>query len=220
MGNQESGGLRELLERKESGSPLHPPRAMDHLALAIIAGGESDIGEALAALSGVRSVFVDWNEARVARVQELSRAFGDGVRDGEAVARKVKDAYNTFFDRKGALNFEFLSMAKPAESKRALSQLLPELGKAAVNLLLYEFCPGASLPLSDEGLKHARRDGAVGKQGDRNQLARALSEQLSLPEAVLLLQYWELEATGTPYGEPLKKESPKKTKKPLPKNKG
>ncbi len=34
---KDAAGLKELLERKETGAGPHPPRAMDHLALAIIA---------------------------------------------------------------------------------------------------------------------------------------------------------------------------------------
>lgn len=209
MSTPKDAVLKELLERKETGSGPHPPRAMDHLALALVAAGGTELPEALAAIARIRRAFIDWNEARVARGQELARALG-AVPGAETTARKLKDAYNAFFDRKGALNFDFLTLGKPAESKRALSQLFPALGKGAVALLLYEFCPGSPLPLSDEGLKQARRDAAVGKQGDRSQLARALGEQLEPPEAALLLQYWEIEATGSPYGEPLKKDAPKK----------
>ncbi len=204
--------LRELLARKETGDGPHPPRAMDHLALALVAAGGAELPDALAAVARIRRAFIDWNEARVARGQELARALGD-IPGAEAIARKVKDAYNAFFDRKGALNFDFLTLGKPAESKRALAQLFPALGKGAAALLLYEFCPGSPLPLSDEGLRQARRDAAVGKQGDRNQLARALGEQLEPGEAAVLLQYWEIEATGSPYGEPLKKDAPKKNRK-------
>ncbi len=209
---KDAAGLKELLERKETGPGPHPPRAMDHLALAIIAGGEAALPEALAALTGLRRSFIDWNEARVARVQELARALG-GISDAEAVARKLKDAYNIFFEKKGALGFDFLSLGKPAESKRALAQLFPELGKGAAAMLLYEFCPGATLPLSDEGLRQARRDGGVGKQGDRNQLARLFAEQLDAADAAVLLQYWEIEATGSPYGEPLARDTAKKARK-------
>ena len=63
------------------------------------------------------------------------------------------------------------------------------------------------MPLSEEALRQARRDGLVGKTGDRNQVSRALSDGMELSDAVILLQYWELEATGSPYGESAKKES-------------
>lgn len=196
---------RELLERKKTGAGPHPPRAMEHLAVAILAANEADVDGALSALERVRNHFVDWNEVRVARAQELARCLGD-IPGAEKSAREIGNEYNAFFEKKGALNFDFLAAGKPSEVRRQLAQLLPRLGKGAIGYLLYEFCPGASLPLSDEGLRQARRDGVVGKTGDRNQLSRVLQDGLELSDAALLLQYWELEATGSPYGEPLKKD--------------
>lgn len=217
----ETSAARELLERKETGPGPHAPRAMEHLALAILAANGADTAEALGALDRVRRNFVDWNEIRVARGQELARSLG-AIPGAEKSAREISDEYNAFFEKKGALNFDFLAAGKPSEVRRQLVQLLPRLGKGATALLLYEFCPGASLPLSDEGLRQARRDGIAGKTGDRNQLSRTLSDGLEPSEAAMLLQYWELEATGSPYGEHLRKESAapaKKAKKAAPKAK-
>ncbi|MCD7896984.1 MAG: hypothetical protein LUG50_09980 [Planctomycetaceae bacterium] len=200
---------KELLARKETGPGPHPPQALDHLALAILAGMGVPLPEALEALQTLRRSFVDWNEIRVARHQELARALGDKPWSEEA-AITIRKEYNTFFEKRGLLDYEFLALGKPAESRRTLLQVLPRLGKGAAAILLYEFCPGASLPLSDEGLRQARRDGIVGKSGDRNQLSRILAESMSLAEAATLVQYWEIEGTGSPYGEPLKKDAPPK----------
>lgn len=210
---KEAAGLaKELLERKETGSGPIPPRALDHLGLAVLVDEDVEVSDALAALSRLRRAFVDWNEVRVARTQEIARVIG-AIPSAESAAKSLREEYNAFFEKKGALNYEFLAAGKPAETRRALGQLLPKLSKGALAILLYEFCPGASLPLSDEGLRQARRDGVVGKTGDRNQVTRALAEQMDLAEAALLLQHWEIEATGSPYGETLKKDTPKKAKK-------
>ncbi len=196
---------RELFNRKEAGAGPHPPRAMEHLAFAILTEGGADVEDSLSALANLRKAFVDWNEIRVARTQELAREMGD-VPNAERAALRMREEYNAFFEKKGALAFDFLGVGKPAETRRMLGQLLPHLAKSAVSLLLYEFCSGATFPLSDEGLKQARRDGVAGRTADRNQIARLLSEGLEPGEAALLAQYWELEATGHPYGEAGKKE--------------
>lgn len=203
---RDASAAKELLGRKDAGSSPRAPRALDHPALAVLVGNGADVMDALAALDRLRSDFVDWNEVRVARVQEIARTLGD-VPSAELSAREIRDGYNAFFEKKGALIYDFLAGGKPSEARRQLAQLLPRLGKGAASILLYEFCPGAPLPLSDEGLRQARKDGLAGKSGDRNQLARTLSESLEPADAALLLQYWELEATNSPYGEPMKKDS-------------
>lgn len=211
---REVSALEEILNQKETGCGPHPLQPLDHLAFAILIDAGYDVAEGLDALHRLRREFVDWNEVRVARVQEIVRVLGQGE-NGERSALRIKEDYNAFFENKGTLNFEFLAAGKPAEMRRTLAQLLPHLGKGAVSLLLYEFCPGASLPLSDEGVKKARKDGAIGKNGDRGQLARILTEHLELSRVCLLLQYWEIEALGNPYGEMRRKESGgvKKTRK-------
>lgn len=197
---------RELLNRKETGDGPHPPRAMEHLAFALLMAACGGTTESLAALTRLRRDFVDWNEVRVARIQEIVRSLGD-IAEAEEAARRIKEEYNSFFEKKGALSFDFLAAGKPSETRRQLNQLLPRIGKGAAALLLYEFCPGASLPLTDEGLRQARKDGLVGKSADRNQVARALAEGLEQGDAVVLVQYWEMEASGSPYGEAPRKDA-------------
>ncbi len=202
---KETHPARDLLVKKEKGPGPHPPRALDHLAFAILMEGGADVEDSLSALAQLRTSFVDWNEIRVARTQELARVMRDAP-NAERAALRIKEEYNGFFDKKGSLSFDFLAAGKPAETRRLLNQLLPHLAKSAVSLLLYEFCAGATLPLSDEALKQARKDGIVGKSGDRNQVARVLSEALEPSEIAMLVQYWELESSGNPYGEAGKKE--------------
>lgn len=207
---------KELLGKKEGGPGPHPPGPLDHLAFAIALDAGAPVADSLAALSRLHQEFVDWNEIRVARTQEVARALGD-LPEAERCALRIKEEYNAFFDKKGSFDFDFLAAGKPAETRRLLHQLLPHLGKGAVALLLFEFCPGAAMPLSDAGLKQARKDGIAGKTADRNQLLRSLSETLSLAEITKLVEYWEIESSGHPYGDAAKKETGlggRKAKKP------
>lgn len=210
----------EALGQKESGSGPHPLRPLDHLAFAILLDAGYDTADALGAVHRLHREFVDWNEIRVSRTQEIVRALGEGEK-AERAAQRIKEEYNRFFDNKGALNFEFLAAGKPAEMRRLLVQQLPHLGKGAAALLLYEFCPGAPLPLSDEALRKVRRLGLAGKAADRGQLSRVLTESLPPDRICLLLQYWEIEAMGSPYGEAPRKDAAasKKSRKPATKEK-
>lgn len=204
---------KSLLEKKDTSSGPHPLRPNDHLAYAIMLDAGGDALDALDALARLRHDFVDWNEIRVSRIQEIARSLGD-LPNAEDAALRIREDYNTFFDKKGSLDFDFLSAGKPAETRRALNQLLPHLCKGAVSLLLFQFCAGATLPISDDALKLARRDGIIGKTADRGQLGRALADTLDPEDSPRLLQHWELEASGQPYSEPPKKEASKKGKRP------
>lgn len=209
--------VTEYLRNRSNRSGPHPLGHLDHLAFAILLDAGESPDAAMAALARIRQHFVDWNEVRVARSQELARVL-EGIDSAEECAVRIIDEYNGFFEKKGCLGFDFLEAGKVAEGRKALHQLLPRVRKGAVGLLLYEFCPGASVPLSDEALKAARKEGLVGKNGDRGQLGKAFAEHLAPDAAVRVIQYLELDATGNPYGEPPKAAQSKSAKTPAKKS--
>lgn len=197
---QQHHAIAAYLEEKASSGGPQPLNPLDHLAYAIMVdAGEFPVA-ALTALARVRQVFIDWNEVRVSRIQEIARALSD-LASPEASAARIREEYNAFFDKKGTLGFDFLAECKVAEGRKLVQQTLPRLRKGAVALLLYEFAPGASFPLSDEGLKAARKNGLVLKNGDRGQLERSLAGIVDKGSVCRLVQHLEIEAAGNPYGE-------------------
>lgn len=190
---------------------------LDHIAFALILDAGESVEDAIAAIGKIRQAYVDWNEVRVSRVQELARAI-DSLDSCQECAERIIEEYNTFFEKRGSLTFDFLEACKVAEGRKLLQQYLPRVKKGAISLLLFEFCPGASLPLSDEGLKQARKLNLVSKTGDRNHLAKAASDALPLSEVAKLVQLIELEAMGHPYGEQPKAPAEKNGKNGARKN--
>ncbi|MDR1535993.1 MAG: hypothetical protein LBU64_13020 [Planctomycetota bacterium] len=188
---------RELLGKKITGPGPHPLRPLEHLAFAVMEAAGVEVKAILESLAQLRKEFVDWNEIRVTRVQELSRSLGD-LPNPEKIANSLKEEYNIFFEKLGSLDFGFVAALKPSDAKRSLAQAFPLLSKSGIALILREFCPGAHLPLSDPGLKQARNDDMIGKTPETGLMALAAS--LTPGELSLLTQYWELEATGHPYG--------------------
>ena len=194
---------REVYERKIAAAGPQPLESLDHLAFAIMEKGGADVKTALEALSRLRREFIDWNEIRVTRTQELARQLS-GLPNPEGAAFQIKTAYTGFFEKKGCLGFDFLASCKPQEAKRILGQALPVLPKGAQALLLFEHCPGSALPLSANALKQAKKAGVAGKNPDRNILQSTLSASLTPKEIALLVQCWEMEAAGHPYGPGIK----------------
>lgn len=209
---QGTAAVAFLEEKATEGGP-QPLNHMDHLAYSIIVDTGESPETALTAISMLRKAFIDWNEIRVARTQEIARAMG-GHSWAETAAQRIAEEYNAFFEKRGNLSYDFLAAAKVAEGRKLLQQHLPRLRKGAYALLLFLNVSGASLPLSDDGLKAARRHGLVAKTGDRGQLQRSLQESLDDEAVALVVQYLEIEATGNPYGEARKTESQAKPRKP------
>jgi hypothetical protein len=182
---------------------------MDHLAYSIIFDAGEPAEAALAAIALLRKHFIDWNEIRVARTQEVARAMG-GRAWAETAAKRIIEEYNSFFDKRGNLSYDFLAATKAAEGRKLLQQYLPHLRKGAYALLLFLNIPGAPLPLSDEGVKAAKKHGLLSKSGDRGLLLRTLQQALDNEAIARVVQHLEIEATGNPYGEARKPDGPAK----------
>ncbi|MDR1613817.1 MAG: hypothetical protein LBT97_13700 [Planctomycetota bacterium] len=203
-----------FLEEKATENGPQPLNPMDHLAYAIISDAGESAEASLAAIALLRKHFIDWHEIRVARTWEVARAMG-GQAWTETAAKRIIEEYNSFFDKRGNLSYDFLAATKAAEGRKLLQQYLPHLRKGAYALLLFLNIPGSALPLSDEGLKAAKRHGLLSKSGDRGLLLRTLQESLDNEAIALVVQHLEIEATGNPYGEAQKpgvQAKPRKTK--------
>jgi endonuclease III len=203
-GNKTLGVLDKFRKAKRGVSPLPPLE----LIIFSLLRGENDDRDVFEALKRVRAEFVDWNEARVARRSELA-ALLDPLSSADELAARMQAFLNQLFDVCGGINLGFLETVKPSEAKRHVLELDAEISRDVVALVLFQLCPGTTMPLGAEALKLARKLGLVGRSGTRQQLQKRLQEELSPAEAAELLQYLELE-TAPP--APKKKSSSRRKK--------
>jgi hypothetical protein len=175
---------------------------------AVLCDGEGVTDEdARAAMRRVGENFVDWNEVRVARVTELARRL-DPLPDADARARRLSRMLNALFEMRGGLVFDFLRDMKPTEGRKTVAEMDAELPRDTVSLLLFSTCPGTTIPLSNEALALARKEGLVSRTGNKQHLQKRLLADLEQEEAGVFVQCLEiLAATGG------KKRSTKKTAK-------
>ncbi|MDR3211720.1 MAG: hypothetical protein LBU79_07375 [Planctomycetota bacterium] len=205
--------IAQYIEKRLGRAALSPLNALDHIAFAILLEDGATVKTALEMVASLKKDFFDWNEIRVSRTQEVARTLSAIIR-ADTSARRLIEEYNGFFEKKGCLSFDFLRVVKVAEAKKQLHQAFPLLHKGAISLILYEFCPEASLPISDAALKLARKEGLIGKSANREQFVAALASGAVPGDAVLLVQHLELEVHGNPYGEVPPPPAKKKLCKP------
>ncbi len=209
--SQSESVLRKLRKAHGKYRPLPP---LEQLVLAVLEEGSSE-GDASSALRALKHCCVDWNETRVARIPELSRCLGS-LPDPEERARRVRDLLNRLFDLRGSVDLSFLRERKPAEARRALLELDSDMQRPVISMILFELCPGATIPLSPGALRAARRYNLVSRVGTKKQLQKVLEEDLSPEDAARLVQHLEYEAAREAEGSRRSSKtstSKKKTKK-------
>lgn len=203
-----AGSVLAKLRQTHKAQPFVPP--LDRLVIALLLDGHDHV-QASSAWRRLREHFIDWNEARVARKAELARLLVP-LADSEEVADRLRKLLEKLFDQCGMLDLGFLAEHKPGDSRRALLDLDANLPRDELSLILFECCPGVTMPLSTEAFDAARRLGLVGKSGTKAQLQKLAQNELSPTEAAELVYY--LEQEGQPAGKkPAASKSSGETKK-------
>lgn len=192
-GSKDIRAIMKNLDQAYAKTPLLSP--LEQLIFATIADGLSNPMSAIASIKRVNSTFVDWNEARVARRAELARLM-DEMPEADERAEKIRVMLNRLFELRGAMDLSFLNGLKPAEARRLLIELNPEISRPVVSMILYELCPGSTIPITPEGLRVARKYGFVSRAGTKHQLQNVLESNLEQNEAARVTYYCELEASG------------------------
>ncbi len=183
---------KETLQQFEK-SKLRPrPRPpLEQLLLDAI-GANVDPLEADDAVARMAEGFVNWNELRVARLPEIARLI-DPLPEADKRAKNVREILNRLFDRHGAMELDFLADMKLTEGRKVLQEIYPAAPRQVLSIVLYAIVPGATLPISPEGLKAARKKGLIGRSGTKAQLQKALAADLEQEQAARMAHYLELE---------------------------
>lgn len=195
--------LAALEKKHKKCPPLAPLAQLAYSVLAGEAGGEA----AREGLGRLLADFDDLNEVRTARLAELARRL-DPLPEADALAKRLREMLGRLFELRGCMDLLFLKEVKPLEARKHLLEIDPEMGRDTLALVLFELCPGTTLPLSPEGFAAARKLGLAARGGSKQQLQKTMQEQLSPEEAAQLVHYLELESGAKPAPAPAKKAKP------------
>ncbi|MBN2712277.1 MAG: hypothetical protein JXR97_07545 [Planctomycetes bacterium] len=191
---ESSKALALLNQYRKSGKIRHPLPPLETMVYEILADGiEAD--EALKAFNRLSSTFINWNECRVARVTEIGRIL-DKIDDADGKALRVRKMLNRLFDFRGAMDLDFALEMKPSEARRCLIDLDVDVPRSIISVILFQLCPGTTIPISPEGLAVAKKHGLIGKSSSKQQLQKVLQGELDLNDGGELMQYLEFEAEG------------------------
>ncbi len=208
--SKDEGTAQKVLKQLEkSFRSFHPLAPLEQLVFAVLQEGDEP-EDVYKAIKSMMSTFVDWNEARVARISELARAMHI-LTNAENKARRMREMLRRLFDLQGSMNLAFLANTKPAEARRMLINLDDGIPRPVISIILFEVCPGATIPLSPEALKLARKHGLISRTGSKADLQKTLQAELDPQSASRLVQYLEFAATGKDTGKSAK--PPKKRRK-------
>ncbi|MCX7933932.1 MAG: hypothetical protein N3A66_01580 [Planctomycetota bacterium] len=175
--------LREALADLDKAYPGAPATDLDFFVMAILGDATP---ERMAAFRRLREGFVEWNEARVARLVELARLL-DPLPEADALAFRLRTTLNKLFDLRGAMDLTFLVDMRLSDARRKICGLDKSFTRQTADQILSAVTSTVSPPLSAAALQAARKHGILPAGKNARWLQQRLQEDLAPAEAARLV---------------------------------
>jgi len=137
---------------------------------------------AKAALKKIQSHFVDFNDLRVARVEEIVSVIGGDVSNADKAAIKMTSMLNAIFQKHDSLITENLV----STGKKGIKEVLEKINGITDfvrNFVCLTFLNSHAIPLTDKMIEYFKAYDLVDLQWDNSQIAAFIEKQVSASEA-------------------------------------
>jgi endonuclease III len=134
------------------------------------------------AMKRFREAFVDWNDVRVSRIDEIAAVFQDGGDTSRTTATALTTALRTIFDEHHALSL----MALKKQGKRPAKQVLDELrGVSAyvVNYCMLTALEGHAIPLTPDMTAYLKQNRIVDPNANDEEIQGFLTRHIAAKDA-------------------------------------
>jgi endonuclease III len=133
--------------------------------------------EAKAAVQRFSDYFVDWNDLRVSRAEEVVEALGSDTLATRAVALAIIRVLNSIFNEYHKLNLEALRKAGKRPARQALEKL-DGISRFAVDYCMLTSLHGHAIPLTEKMTEYLKLNELVDPDADKQQIEGFLTKQI------------------------------------------
>ncbi|HAL45888.1 MAG: hypothetical protein A2Y12_05885 [Planctomycetes bacterium GWF2_42_9] len=137
---------------------------------------------AKSALKKIESHFVDFNDLRVARIEEIVGVIGSEVSNADKAAARATATLNAVFQKYDSLVTENIV----STGKKGIKEVLDKLTGVSDfvrNFVCLTFLNGHNIPLTDKMIEYFKTYNLVDPQWDNAQIASFIEKQVSASEA-------------------------------------
>jgi len=177
--------LQKLYRGLKRAHPKVDKVAYDDPLEAVISGivGEhcSDAGTRRV-MKGFRETFVDWNDLRVSRVEEIVEVLQEDNVTSRATAFSVITALRAIFDEYHALSLQPLKKIGKRPAKQAL-ETLEGVGHFAVSYCMLTAMQAHAIPLTETMATYLKQNDVVDPDADVHDIEGFLTRQVAAKDA-------------------------------------
>lgn len=156
-------------------------RISDALVYAIISEN-MDKSAADAAIKGFDDYFVDLNDLRVSRIEEIIEILGEDTPATRDIASRLVRALRTIFNEYNSTSLETLKKTGKRPAKQALEKI-DGATRFAVNYCMLTSLQGHAIPLTQQMLEYLRNNELVHPEADEQEIEGFLAKRISASNA-------------------------------------
>lgn len=193
--------------KREHGKAEKPEYAMstDALIYAIVSENIPD-SAAQTAVKKLSKHFVDWNDLRVSRPEEIVDVLGKDTPENRRIADALTQALFAIFNKYDVVNLDALKEGGKRQAKAILEKLLPS-SRFVINYVVLTAFEGHSIPLTPRMLEYLKKNELVHKDSEIEEIEGFLERQIPASQAFEFYSIIRQEAESSKNND--KKESKK-----------
>jgi endonuclease III len=201
-------GLKRVHPKVEKVTHDDPIDAVIHGIVGEYAGDAAT----LRAIKGFRTTFVDWNDLRVSRMEEIVELLQEDTTASRAAASALVTALRAIFDEYHTLSLHLLKKMGKRPAKQAI-EALDGIGHFAVSYCMLTSLQGHAIPLTEAMATYLRQNEIVDPEADAQDIEGFLTRQVAAKNAYEFYSLLRRESESPKIAKKKSKRSRKTTKK-------
>jgi endonuclease III len=172
---------RSLKQKPGKHAPVEFDEPVDALVFAIVSENLAE-SQAQASMKKLKEYFVDWNDLRVATVEEIAEVLGPDVAPARSVAAALVGALNAVFDKHNMLSLQSLRKL----GKRPAKILLEKLNGATpfvVDYCMLTSMQGHAIPLTPKMIEYLKTSQFIHAEATYEEIEGFLCRLISIKNA-------------------------------------
>jgi len=161
------------------------------------------------AMKGFRETFVDWNDLRVSRVEEIVEVLHEDTAASRATAFALTTALRAVFDEYHVLSLQTLKKVGKRPAKQALEHL-DGMDAYVVGYCMLTSLQGHAIPLTGQMADYLKQHEVVDPVADESDIEGFLTRQIAAKNAY---EFYELLRRESESPKVAKKKAPRKKAK-------
>jgi len=152
-------------------------KVIDAIVYAIISAEMSE-KSADAIIRKFTDYFVDWNDLRVSRTEEIAEVMGKDSSVAADIASRLTTVLNGIFNQFHQVSLEVLKKIGKRPAKQALEKI-DGISRFVVDYSMLTALGGHAIPLTEDMIKYLKSNELVNPDADQQQIEGFLAKQIS-----------------------------------------